>query len=129
MLNQQYCSVFTREDMISLPEAENKFFFSEDHELQDIQFTKEKVKAKLSKLKPSSAPGPDHIWPRILNKLAGTLHPTGNGILCMYGRGFCPPRLKTGKCHSNFQNGGPSQLQTSVTDVSMLQSYGEHHQG
>ena len=73
VLNQQYCFVFTREDLINMPQAEQSFKLGEDQELQDIKFTREKVKAKLSKLKPSSAPGPDKIWPRVLQKLADTL--------------------------------------------------------
>ena len=61
VLNQQYCSVFTREDLANLPEVEQNFPHSEDEELQNIKFTREKVRVKLSKLKPSSAPGPDQI--------------------------------------------------------------------
>ena len=73
VLNQQYCSVFTREVLNNLPEVEKVFHYSEDHELQDIKFTKDKVKEKLAKLKPSSAPGPDQIWPRVLQRLSCTL--------------------------------------------------------
>ena len=54
VLNQKYCSVFTREDLTRLPDVEQNFPYSEDHELQDVSFTKEKVRAKLAKLKPSS---------------------------------------------------------------------------
>ena len=53
--NQQYCSVFTRYDLANMPDVEQGFPYSEDHDLQDIMFTMEKVKAKLSKLKPSYA--------------------------------------------------------------------------
>ena len=38
-----------------MPDVEQGFPYSEDHDLQDIMFTMEKVKAKLSKLKPSYA--------------------------------------------------------------------------
>ena len=69
VLNQQYCSVFTREDLANMPEVEQNFLYSEDPELQDIMFINEKVKAKLAKLKPSSA----KIWPRVICKLAATL--------------------------------------------------------
>jgi hypothetical protein len=73
VLNQQYCSVFTRENLANMPEVEQNFHFSQDQELQDIKFTRETVKAKLAKLKPNSAPGPDQIWPRVLQKLSATL--------------------------------------------------------
>ena len=73
VLNQQYCSVFTREDLANLPEVEHNFPHSEDKELQNIKFTREKVRVRLSKLKPSSAPGPDQIWPKVLNRMAAAL--------------------------------------------------------
>ena len=51
VLHQQYCSVFTRKNLANLTEVEQNFPYSEVHELRDIKFTKEKVKAKLAKLK------------------------------------------------------------------------------
>ena len=65
--------MFTKEDTGNLPEGENTFNLGSEQELQDITFTKEKVEAKLKKLKPSSAPGPDQIWPRVLQRLSETL--------------------------------------------------------
>ena len=41
--------------------------------LEDVSFTREKVKKKLSALKPTAAPGPDGVWTRILHQLADTL--------------------------------------------------------
>ena len=70
VLNQQYCSVFTREYLAFLPEVEQNFSHSEDEELQDIKFTREKVRVALSKLKPISAPGPVQIWPRVRYRIA-----------------------------------------------------------
>ena len=122
VLNQQYCSVFTREDLSNLPEAENKFHYSEDLELNDIQFTKEKAKAKLSKLKPSSAPGPDLIWPRALNKLAGALCTPLNMIFsaCM-SEGSVPPDWKLTNVTPIFkkgQKGDPANYRpVSLTSV------------
>ena len=38
-----------------------------------VHITAEKVRKKLERLKPSSAPGPDKLWPRILQKAAQSL--------------------------------------------------------
>ena len=38
-----------------------------------MEFTAEKVKKKLSALKPTAAPGPDGVWTRILHQLAESL--------------------------------------------------------
>ena len=90
VLNQQYCSVFTREDLANLPEVEQTFHYGKDNELQDITFTRDKVKAKLAKLNPNSAPGPDKIWPRVLKKLAASLSiPLAIIFSTMHGRRSC----------------------------------------
>ena len=41
--------------------------------LEDINITEEKVKKKLAGLKPSSAPGPDKVWAKVLHSLADAL--------------------------------------------------------
>ena len=53
MLNDQYCSVFTREG-VERPEVE-QLFRGEDG-LKDMQFPAGKVEKKLKQLKPSAAP-------------------------------------------------------------------------
>ena len=106
VLNKQYCSVFTREDMANFPKAEKNFFYSEDHELRDIMFTKEKVKTKLNKLKPSSAPGPDKIWPKVLNKLASTLSiPLATIFNSCMEEGSVPPDWKLANVTPIFKRG------------------------
>ena len=70
-LNLFFCSVFTQEDCTNLPEAET--LFRDEEPLESIDITEEKVKVKLDKLRPNSAPGPDKLWPRILQKLSAIL--------------------------------------------------------
>ena len=68
MLNSWYCSVFTREDLQQIPEAEQ--LFNGDSPLTSVEFTPKLVSEKLKKLNPNSAPGPDGIWTRILHSTA-----------------------------------------------------------
>ena len=68
ILNDFFCSVFTREDVSVIPEAEQRYHGADP--LVNVHITATKVQIKLEKLKPSSAPGPDKLWPRILQKLS-----------------------------------------------------------
>ena len=71
ILNKHYCNMFTREDLSSMPSVE-KLFQGVDS-LSTASFSKENVTAKLKRLKPTSAPGPDKVWTRILHDLAEEL--------------------------------------------------------
>ena len=71
MLNGYFCSVFTQENMADMKEPEQ--LFKGDQTLKEMTFTEEKVKKKLTDLKPSSAPGPDGVWTKVLHQLADSL--------------------------------------------------------
>ena len=68
ILNSFFCSVFTQEDLDELPLPEQ--LYQGEEPLIDVIFGETDVKKKLENLKPSSAPGPDGVWPRLLQKLA-----------------------------------------------------------
>ena len=105
-LNIFFCSVFTNEDCNNLPEAEN--LIAGKDALEDCDITEEKVKAKLHRLKPNSAPGPDKLWPCVLQKLADVLSSCTTTCHCLYkvfGRGDSSSRLETCQCNSNLQEG------------------------
>ena len=71
ILNDFFCSVFTREDTTDIPDAEQLYHGMEP--LEFVQITPAQVQKKLSSLKPNSAPGPDKLWPKVLHKLASVL--------------------------------------------------------
>ena len=71
MLNEFFCSVFTREDCSRVPEAEQ--LFEGEEPLESIEFSVEAVRKKLQQLRPNSAPGPDRLWPRVLQGLSGVI--------------------------------------------------------
>ena len=66
-LNLFFCSVFKQENCSNIPEAEN--LFQGEDALRDVDITEKKVREKLEKLTPNSAPGPDKLWPRVLQRL------------------------------------------------------------
>ena len=103
-LNLFFCSVFTQEDCSNLPEAEN--IFAGEEPLEDVDITEEKVKAKLEKLRPDSAPGPDKLWPRVLVKLADILaKPLSIVYTRCLGEGTVPPDWKLANVAPIFKKG------------------------
>ena len=103
-LNQFFCSVFTEEECSNIPEAEN--LFTGDVPLETVEITEGKVKAKLEKIRPDSAPGPDKLWPRILVRLADVLaSPLANVYTKSLGEGTVPPDWKLANVAPIFKKG------------------------
>ena len=122
-LNTFVCSVFTNEDC-----TEN--LFHGDHALLDTEITEDKVRVKLERLKPNSAPGPDKLWPRVLQKLSSVL---AQPLAIVYTRclseGTVPPEWKLANVSPIFKKGVKGlcrELQTCVPHMCPLQSDGEH---
>ena len=59
MLNDYFCSVFTDENMEDMPEVTQQY--RGEQPLTDVTITPDKVRKKLTGLKPSAAPGPDKV--------------------------------------------------------------------
>eukprot|EP00057_Strongylocentrotus_purpuratus_P009185 XP_011663659.1 PREDICTED: RNA-directed DNA polymerase from mobile element jockey-like [Strongylocentrotus purpuratus] len=70
VLNEFFASVFTREDVTTIPEPEVKF---DGDPLEEVVITTEEVLKKLKKLNPSKSPGPDGLHPRVLKEAAEVL--------------------------------------------------------
>ena len=66
ILNCFFSSVFTEEDLSDLPQPKSK---TGEAPLTSVHITAEKVTEKIAKLQPSSAPGPDKVYPRVLHTL------------------------------------------------------------
>jgi hypothetical protein len=66
ILNEYFASVFTDEGSGPVPEEDTMDFAPE---LSDVEMSVDKITAKIKKLRPSSAPGPDKIAPGLLQQL------------------------------------------------------------
>ena len=71
IVNAQYTSVFTSEDLTNMPEPE--VLFNGDGRLTDMRFGVEEVKKKLKNIKADGAPGPDRVWSKVLHSMADIL--------------------------------------------------------
>jgi hypothetical protein len=104
LLNDFFCSVFTQEDCSNIPETEQ--LFTGDTPLETVEVTEDKVKKKLEKLKPSSAPGPDKLWPRVLNKLSAVIAlPLSIVYTKCLAEGTVPPDWKAANVTPIFKKG------------------------
>lgn len=66
ILNDFFCSVFTRENMEDIPELKTKHH---GKPLTDIRITEECIHKHLQKLKPGKSAGPDGFHPRVLKEV------------------------------------------------------------
>ena len=85
-LNQQFQSVFTKEDCNSLPKPGTNFTTS----MPPIIIRTEGIEKLLRELKPQKAPGPDNIMPRVLKECAGSIAPLFRQI---FQRSLCTGEL------------------------------------
>ena len=69
-LNSFFASVFTKEDLSSVPQLNP---LSTHPAMEDLRITEDMVKSKLNNLKITSSPGPDCIHPRVLKEAAEQL--------------------------------------------------------
>ena len=63
-----YSSVFTREDISSIPVPETKFKGSEGERLGQLVVTPEVVVSKINNMKENKSPGVDGISPKLLKE-------------------------------------------------------------
>ena len=70
-LNQQYSSVFTKEDTNNLPDFPLKNLITA--ELKNFEISEADVLKELQDLKPNKSPGVDGLHPRVLKELAAEL--------------------------------------------------------
>lgn len=104
LLNDFFCSVFTTEDCSNIPVAEK--LFTGNSPLETVVITEEKVKKKLDKLKPNSAPGPDKLWPRVLQKLSSVIaFPLSIVYTRCLAEGTVPPDWKLANVTPIFKKG------------------------
>ena len=107
LLNKWYCSVFTEEDLTSIPIPENLYQGNEP--LTKVHFTAGKVKKKLEELKPTAAPGPDKISSKVLKDLADVLaEPLALVFASCLEEGVVPPDWKSANVTPIFKSGSKS---------------------
>ena len=104
--------MFTTKDCKKLPDAEQLFHGSDP--LVTVNVTVESVRKKLKKLKPNSAPGPDKLWPRALNKLACVIaFPLSIVNTRILAEGTIPPEWKLANVTPIFKKDQKAPLVTT----------------
>ena len=107
--DQVMAEYLNQEDCSNIPEPE--ILFTGEEPLTDVDITEEKVMAKLQKLRPDSAPGPDKLWPRILERLADVLaSPLAIVYTRCLGEGTVPPDWKLANVAPIFKKGSKGSV-------------------
>ena len=69
LLNEYFCSVFTKENLENIPQPDLKFKGTEKEKLLDLVISEDDVLKKLAKLRVDKSPGVDNIHPKLLFEL------------------------------------------------------------
>ena len=64
--NDYFLSVFTKEDKSIVPVCEQKSREEESEKLIDVEVARELMVRKIDKMKKFKSPGPDEIYPRLI---------------------------------------------------------------
>ena len=75
-LNDYFLSVFTHENLTTLPHADQVFKAREDERLTNINITSQQVIQERDKLRISISPGVDEVFPRVLKERKNTISAT-----------------------------------------------------
>ncbi len=68
LLNNYFLSVFTQQNLSSLPEGVQVYEGNDNDRLRDVTITRQIVLEEIDKLKKSKSPDPDEIFPRVLKE-------------------------------------------------------------
>ena len=120
LLNKFFSSVFTKEDVSSIPTAKIVF---DKKLLCSFSVTPDQVAKKLAALKVGSAPGPDKLSAKLLKALSEVLSvPVGMIFMKSISEGKAPHDWNR-QCHSSVQKGFekcPWQLPSYLTHVNPM---------
>ena len=119
ILNEQFSSVFTRENTDSIPEPAPMFTGDDDKKLLTVEISEDTVRKKLEALKANKAPGPDAIHPRILKEFSRELAPGLSRLFVMSLRqGIVPMDWKAAHVVP-IHKGGSKKLAGNYRPVSL----------
>ncbi len=68
LLNKYFLSVFTQENLSTLPEGVQVYKGNDNDMLKDVTITRQIVQEEIDKLKKNKSPGPDEIFPMVLKE-------------------------------------------------------------
>ena len=126
ILNEQFTSVFTREDPRHIPDKGPSPYLA----MPDILNSQKGVQKLLKDLNPNKATGPDQIPTRFLKMVGrGTSSITGKVLPVFHWYRRSTSRMESCQCGPNFQEGGQTpafKLLASIAHSCGVQNSGTH---
>ncbi len=125
-LNTFFASVFTKEDLQMIPEAEKEHV---EVAMGPVVVTQQMIRKQIGKLRKEVATGPDEITPGLLKMMEEVLLLLE--IIFNESLTTGTVRVEDSKCHTNLQKRnkrGPWQLSSSFTHKRALQNVGIHRE-
>ena len=84
-LNEYFSSVFTKEDISSLPLPARKFEGDESQHLGQLFVTPEMISKKIKMMETNKSPGVDGITPKLLKEIVNEIStPLANFVIKLY---------------------------------------------
>ena len=126
ILNNQFTSVFTREDTRDIPVPENIFNRNEDCKLTTYDITDDDISKCIDKLKIHKSPGPDKISPRVIKKLKDELiKPLKIIFNTSLTTGQVPAKWKLANVTPIFKKKGMKKLACNYRPISLTSIIGK----
>ena len=95
-LNEYFSSVFTEEDISSLPLPVTKFEGDESHNLEQLFVTPEMISKTIKTMKVNKSPGVDGIIPKLLKEIVNEISiPLANFFNISLKEGIVPEEWQT----------------------------------
>ena len=121
-LNEYFSSVFTKEDISSLPLPARKFEGDESQNLGQLFVTPEMISKKIKMMKTNKSPGVDGIIPKLLKEIVNEIStPLANCFNISLKEGIVPAEWKEANVTPLFKKGSRSKTENyrpvSLTSV------------
>ena len=126
ILNKQFESVFTNEDVTNVPQLDSSAY----PEIGDVLFTTHGIQLQLERLDPAKAPGPDQLPTRVLKLCAEQISPGLQIIYSVIRMWYSSTGLVICQHHPCFQKRQPKyswKLSTNLAYIYTMQSNGTYH--
>ncbi len=113
MMNEYFLSVFTQENITTIPQRVQVYEGEENDKLRDVIITRQVVQDEISRFKKSKSRGPDEVFPRVLKECKDVLSdPLADIFKMSVNSGYVPNQWKVANVTPIFKKEDNSATST-----------------